>query len=130
MSVAYVDLLDEVIDDIAADDAVSAFVITAEGTTNFSVGMNLEELGGAKKISGPDALAIGLANEVWPLAELEDRAIALAVELAAQPRHEGHARRRRRHPGVPREAATGVQPDLSAAEPAGSTRHTSPSDLT
>ncbi len=179
MSVAYVDLLDDVIDDIAADDTVRAFVITAEGTTNFSVGMNLKELGGAmsdrgidaffdqrlrlisrietmgkpsvatlfgyclggglevplgctfrlaaaegaqiglpemdlgttpawggsarlakcvgrnhaldmilraKKISGPEALAIGLAHEVWPLAELKDRAIALAVELAAQPR--------------------------------------------
>ncbi len=38
-----------------------------------------------KKISGPEALRIGLANEVWPLAELKDRAIALAHELAAQP---------------------------------------------
>jgi enoyl-CoA hydratase/carnithine racemase len=40
----------------------------------------------AKKISGPEALAIGLVSEVWPLAELKDRAIALAAELAAQPR--------------------------------------------
>ncbi len=47
MSVAYIDLLEEVVDDIAADDSVRAFVITAEGTTNFSVGMNLKELGGA-----------------------------------------------------------------------------------
>ncbi len=39
-----------------------------------------------KKISGPEALRIGLVNEVWPLAELKDRAIALAEELAAQPR--------------------------------------------
>jgi enoyl-CoA hydratase len=179
MSVAYIDLLEEVVDDIAADDAVRALVITAEGTTNFSVGMNLKELGGAmrergadtffdqrlrvidrietmgkpsvatlfgyclggglelplgctfrlaasegasiglpeldlgttpawggsarlakcigrnhaldmilraKKLSGPEALAIGLVNEVWPLAELKDRAVALAAELAAQPR--------------------------------------------
>jgi enoyl-CoA hydratase len=179
MSVAYIDLLEEVVDDIAADDSVRAFVITAEGTANFSVGMNLKELGGAmrergadtffdqrlrvigrietmgkpsvatlfgyclggglelplgctfrlaaaegasiglpemdlgttpawggsarlakcvgrnhaldmilraKKISGPEALAIGLVNQVWPLAELKDRAIALAAELAAQPR--------------------------------------------
>jgi enoyl-CoA hydratase len=179
MSVAYIDLLEEVVDDIATDDSVRAFVITAEGTANFSVGMNLKELGGAmrergadtffdqrlrvigrietmgkpsvatlfgyclggcqperatqrqfetaaegasiglpemdlgttpawggsarlakcvgrnhaldmilraKKISGPEALAIGLVNEVWPLAELKDRAIALATELAAQPR--------------------------------------------
>ncbi len=39
-----------------------------------------------KKISGPEALAFGLATEVWPNAELKDRAIALAEELAAQPR--------------------------------------------
>ena len=38
-----------------------------------------------KKISGPEALRIGLVHEVWPLAELKDRAIALAQELAAQP---------------------------------------------
>src|SRR5262249_10138159 len=37
------------------------------------------------KISGPEALRIGLVHEVWPLAELKDRAIALAVQLAAQP---------------------------------------------
>ena len=40
----------------------------------------------AKKICGPEAFRIGLANEVWPLAELKDRAIKLAEELAAQPR--------------------------------------------
>ncbi len=39
----------------------------------------------SKKISGPEALGIGLAQEVWPLAELKDRAIDLATELAAQP---------------------------------------------
>ena len=39
-----------------------------------------------KKISGPEALRIGLVNEVWPNAELKDRAIALGEELAAQPR--------------------------------------------
>ena len=38
-----------------------------------------------KKISGPEALRIGLVHEIWPLAELKDRAIALARELAAQP---------------------------------------------
>jgi len=40
----------------------------------------------AKKITGAQALEIGLVTEVWPLAELKDRAIALAAELAAQPR--------------------------------------------
>jgi len=39
----------------------------------------------AKKISGPEALRIGLVHEVWPLEELFDRAQALAQELAAMP---------------------------------------------
>ena len=38
-----------------------------------------------KKISGPEALRIGLVHEVWPLEELKERAIELAQELAAQP---------------------------------------------
>lgn len=180
MTLAYIDELEHVVADIEADDSIGAFVITAEGTTNFSVGMNLKELGSgiadrggpdaffdqrldvisriermgkpsiatlfgyclggglelplgctfrlaaeegariglpemdlgttpawggsarlakcvgrnaaidmilrAKKISGPEALRIGLVHEVWPLTELKDRAIALAAELAAQPR--------------------------------------------
>ncbi|MEM9034545.1 MAG: enoyl-CoA hydratase/isomerase family protein [Actinomycetota bacterium] len=180
MTLAYVDRMEEVIDDIAADDGIRAFVVTAEGTTNFSVGMNLKQLpegvqraggideffdqrlrlisrietmgkpsvatmfgyclggglelplgctfrlaaaegaqiglpemdlgstpawGGsarlaktigrvpaldmilrAKTLTGPEALAIGLVQEVRPLAELKGRAIALAAELAAQPR--------------------------------------------
>ena len=39
----------------------------------------------AKKISGPEALRLGLVHEVWPLAELKQRAIALAEEIAALP---------------------------------------------
>jgi enoyl-CoA hydratase len=39
----------------------------------------------AKKISGPEALRIGLVNEVWPIEELFDRAHALAQQLADQP---------------------------------------------
>lgn len=39
----------------------------------------------AKKISGPEALRIGLVHEVWPVDELFDRAQALAAELAAMP---------------------------------------------
>ena len=39
----------------------------------------------AKKISGPEALRIGLVQEVWPNAELKHRAHALAHELAAMP---------------------------------------------
>ncbi|MEM9514588.1 MAG: enoyl-CoA hydratase-related protein [Actinomycetota bacterium] len=180
MTLDYVDALSAVVDDIAADDSIRAFVITAEGTTNFSVGMNLKQLpegiqraggvdaffdqrldlidrietmgkpsvatlfgnclgagielplgctfrvaavegasiglpelelgstpawGGSarlaktvgrvhaldmilrgKRISGPEALSIGLVHEVWPIEELKDRATALAVQLAAQPR--------------------------------------------
>ncbi|TFH27857.1 MAG: enoyl-CoA hydratase/isomerase family protein [Myxococcales bacterium] len=40
----------------------------------------------AKTISGPEALHIGLVNEVWPKAELKERAILLAEELASMPR--------------------------------------------
>ena len=39
----------------------------------------------AKKISGPEALRIGLVQEVWPNAELKGRAHALARELAVMP---------------------------------------------
>jgi enoyl-CoA hydratase len=39
----------------------------------------------AKMISGPEALRIGLVQEVWPNAELKSRAHALARELAAMP---------------------------------------------
>jgi enoyl-CoA hydratase len=39
----------------------------------------------ARKISGPEALRIGLVTEVWPLGELFSRAHALARELAEMP---------------------------------------------
>lgn len=39
----------------------------------------------ARKISGPEALSIGLVHEVWPLNELFERAQALALELAEKP---------------------------------------------
>ncbi|WP_421844402.1 enoyl-CoA hydratase/isomerase family protein [Mycobacterium sp.] len=179
MSLAYIERLSEVVEDIAGDPTIRAFVITAEGLENFSVGMNLKELpagiqaagsvdkffdrrleliqrietmakpsvatlfghslggglelplgctfrlaaaegasiglpemhlgatpawGGsarlaktvgrqhaldmilrAKTLSGPEAHAIGLVDEVWPLNELKDRATDLALELARQP---------------------------------------------
>ena len=180
MTLEYVDRLSDVVDEIAADDDIRAFVITAEGTSNFSVGMNLKQLGEgiaaagdidaffdrrldlierietmgkpsvatlfghclgagielplgctfrlaaaegadiglpemhlgstpawggsarlaktvgrqkaldmilrARTLTGPEALAIGLVDEVWRLDELKDRAIELAAELARQPR--------------------------------------------
>lgn len=179
MTLDFVDQLETLVADIAADDSIRAVVITAEGLENFSVGMNLKQLpdgiqragdpntffdqrlrliaaienmgkpwiatlfgyclgaglelplgchfrlaaekgaqiglpemdlgsvpawGGSarlskcvgrdhaldmilrgKKISGPEALRIGLVHEVWPLEELKQRAIDLAHELAAQP---------------------------------------------
>ena len=39
----------------------------------------------AKKISGPEALRIGLVNEVWPIRDLFQRARDLALELASMP---------------------------------------------
>ncbi len=39
----------------------------------------------AKKISGPEALQIGLVNEVWPNNELKQRAHDLARELSEMP---------------------------------------------
>ena len=39
----------------------------------------------SKKISGEQALKIGLVHEIWPINELKNAAIYLAHELAAQP---------------------------------------------
>jgi len=180
MSLEWVAAMSTAIDEAAADDTVRAVVITAEGITNFSVGMNLKQLGPgiqaagsidaffderldlihrietmgkpsiatlfghclggglelplgctfriaaseganiglpemhlgstpawggsarlakavgetkalelilrARTLSGPEALEIGLVQEVWPVEELRDRAIAFAADLAAQPR--------------------------------------------
>ncbi len=179
MSLDFLDELERLVIDIAADDSIRAVVITAEGMDNFSVGMNLKQLpegiqrmgsmralldqrlrviaaienmgkpwiatlfgyclggglevplgchfrlaaddgaqiglpemdlgsvpawGGSarlskcvgrdhaldmilrgKKISGGEALRIGLVHEVCPLPELKERAVKLAHELAAQP---------------------------------------------
>lgn len=55
MTLDFVDQLSDVVDDIAADDSIRAFVITAEGTTNFSVGMNLKQLPeGMQRAGDPD----------------------------------------------------------------------------
>ena len=39
----------------------------------------------AKKVSGPEALRIGLVHEVWPNDELQHRALELGQELSAMP---------------------------------------------
>jgi enoyl-CoA hydratase len=54
------------------------------GSPDALFGQRLRVIRGKRK-SGPEAQRIGLANEVWPLAELKERAIELAHELAAQP---------------------------------------------
>lgn len=179
MTFAFMDELEALVAQIAADHAIRAVVITAAGDQNFSVGMNLKELvpllgdrhrvdeildqrlrvlaaienmgkpwiatlfgnclggglelplachfrlaaaeganiglpelhlgsvpawGGsarlvrvigrdkalnlilrARTVSGPEAVDLGLATEVWPNAELKQRAFDLAVELAELP---------------------------------------------
>lgn len=40
----------------------------------------------AKTLSGPEALGLGLVTEVWPNAELKQKAVDLANELATMPR--------------------------------------------
>jgi len=179
MSLAFMDALEQLVEELAEDDSVRALVFTGSGDSNFSVGMDLKQLaagierkgsvdalldqrlrviarienmgkpsvatlfgyclggglelplgchfrlaaeegaqiglpeleigtvpawGGsarltkcigsnaaldmilrAKKISGPEALRLGLVHEVWPLAELKQRAIALAEEIAELP---------------------------------------------
>ena len=56
MTLEYVDMFSEVVEDIAADDSIRSFVVTAEGTTNFSVGMNLKQLPeGLKRAGSVDA---------------------------------------------------------------------------
>jgi enoyl-CoA hydratase len=180
MTFAFMDALETLVSQIAADDGIRAVVITGAGDQNFSVGMNLKELMGvlgdarrvdeildqrlrvlaaiedmdkpwiatlfgnclggglelplachfrlaaavgakiglpelhlgsvpawggsarlvrcigrdraidmilrAKTVSGPEALNLGLVTEVWPNSDLKQRAVELAVELAAQPR--------------------------------------------
>ena len=180
MTLAFMDALETLVGEIAADDGIRAVVITGAGEQNFSVGMNLKELMGAlgdrrrvdeildqrlrvlaaiedmskpwiatlfgnclggglelplachfrfaalegakiglpelhlgsvpawggsarlvrligrdraidmilraKTVSGPEALSLGLVTEVWPNAELTQRAVDVAAELAAQPR--------------------------------------------
>ncbi|MGV1086996.1 MAG: enoyl-CoA hydratase/isomerase family protein [Mycobacterium sp.] len=47
MSLAFMDKLEPLVAEIAADDSVRAVVVTGAGDQNFSVGMNLKELVGA-----------------------------------------------------------------------------------
>jgi enoyl-CoA hydratase/carnithine racemase len=44
MTLEFMDELERLVTDIAADDSIRAIVITAEGLDNFSVGMNLKQI--------------------------------------------------------------------------------------
>lgn len=57
MSFEYMDALERAVDDAASDPEVRVLVFTAEGEKNFSVGMDLKQLGsGAAARGGPDAV--------------------------------------------------------------------------
>ncbi len=44
LTLAFVEEVWEAVDDVASDDSIRALVVTAEGTANFSVGMDLKQL--------------------------------------------------------------------------------------
>ncbi|MBT5227634.1 MAG: enoyl-CoA hydratase/isomerase family protein, partial [Proteobacteria bacterium] len=52
MTLEYIDELEGAIEDIAADNNIRAFVIMADGLTNFSVGMNLKQIGAGVEAAG------------------------------------------------------------------------------
>src|SRR5210317_593721 len=57
MTLDFIDQLEELVADIAADASVRAVVLTGEGLDNFSVGMNLKQLPeGIQRMSSPEAL--------------------------------------------------------------------------
>ena len=57
MTLDFIDQLEELVTEIAADDGIRAVVLTGEGLTNFSVGMNLKQLPeGIERMGSPDAL--------------------------------------------------------------------------
>ena len=55
MTLDFVDQLEELVGEIAADDGIRAVVLTGEGLDNFSVGMNLKQLPeGIERMGSPD----------------------------------------------------------------------------
>jgi enoyl-CoA hydratase len=57
MTLEYMDELEQVVNDAADDPSVRVLVFTAAGSENFSVGMDLKQLGrGAAERGGPDAI--------------------------------------------------------------------------
>ena len=47
MTLDFVDRLEVLVGEIAADDSIRAVVLTGQGQDNFSVGMNLKQIGRA-----------------------------------------------------------------------------------
>ncbi|MGB1439482.1 MAG: enoyl-CoA hydratase/isomerase family protein, partial [Luminiphilus sp.] len=57
MSLEFIDELEVVVNEIAADNAIRSWVLTGAGEDNFSVGMNLKQMGeGITRAGGPEAL--------------------------------------------------------------------------
>ena len=57
MTLEYMDALEEALPELGADDNVRALIFTAAGEENFSVGMNLKQLGeGVEKKGSFDAV--------------------------------------------------------------------------
>lgn len=57
MSLDFIDRLEQLVTEIAADDTLRAVVLTGEGLDNFSVGMNLKQLPqGIERAGAADAL--------------------------------------------------------------------------
>jgi len=58
MTLEYIDELEALLKNLATDNSVRALVFTAEGNENFSVGMNLKQLGDGIQAKGSaDGLA-------------------------------------------------------------------------
>lgn len=68
MTLEYIDALEVLLPELAADDSVRAIVFTAEGTDHFSVGMNLKQFPeGAQRKGSADALLdqrLGVLNMI------------------------------------------------------------------
>lgn len=81
MSFAYMDALEEAIEEAAVDPSVRALLFTAEGEANFSVGMDLKQM----LREGPARGGWDAVLDQRQRVELKAVALELAHELAQQP---------------------------------------------
>lgn len=70
MSFAFMDALEQLVDEIAADISIRSVVLTAAGEANFSVGMNLKELVGS--LGDPSRVDAILDQRLRVLASVEN----------------------------------------------------------